>query len=451
MAINSFELIIERESGLPRDIGPVTWLWMAIGGGISMGLIQGETLARYLAGPWVWLCYLMAAGVTGLLVLALRDIALQGTPASGFAGYVEAQLGGYAGFVVRMSYFCAFLLLLGSELVLLGHYLAVILGAASWLWSLLLLVLMSLVQYLGTCSFARLLSGFNFFKLMILLAFISIGLWLVCSGGASVAGPDWHFPQEDWPWLSLAGAFLLALFSFQGVELLSLTAAQAQEPAQTLASRLGKGAGLAIALYLLTMLVSVWLVPWQSAPTREAPLLGLMRMAQIDDAKRIFDVFLVLFSLGVWYVQLHVASRLLFSLARAGMAPARLGRLDGRGTPALAVLVTAGLVLIIFLLSRHWPAELELLVIGVAGTGILLSWACVFAARSTPTVWREEGMLAGCRGLAGLALLIIALVLMPVSGLYENSLWLGVLFQVIICCIYFFVNPRRFFISFQWR
>lgn len=150
-------------------------------------------------------------------------------------------------------------------------------------------------------------------------------------------------------------------------------------------------------------------------------------------------------------MQLHVASRLLFSLARAGMAPARLGRLDGRGTPALAVLVTAGLVLTIFLLSRHWPAELELLVIGVAGTGILLSWACVFAARSTPTVWREEGMLAGCRGLVGLALLIIALVLMPVSGLYENSLWLGVLFQVIICCIYFFVNPRGFFISFQWR
>jgi L-asparagine transporter-like permease len=77
---------------------------------------------------------------------------------------------------------------------------------------------------------------------------------------------------------------------------------------------------------------------------------------------------------------LYVASRMVFSLARTGWAPANLGRLNHEGSPQNAVLHSSFGILFALALVLFVPKNAFRYMLGAAFTGMILSWLVSLAA-----------------------------------------------------------------------
>jgi L-asparagine transporter-like permease len=75
---------------------------------------------------------------------------------------------------------------------------------------------------------------------------------------------------------------------------------------------------------------------------------------------------------------LYLTSRMLFSLARGGYAPAALGRLGKRGTPVTALLASSiGMVAALFL-ERRYSGTAYVYMLGSAFFGGIFVWLMIF-------------------------------------------------------------------------
>src|SRR6202035_3311116 len=75
---------------------------------------------------------------------------------------------------------------------------------------------------------------------------------------------------------------------------------------------------------------------------------------------------------------LYLTSRMLFSLARGGYAPAGLGRLSKRGTPVTALLASSiGMVAALFL-ERRYSGTAYVYMLGSAFFGGIFVWLMIF-------------------------------------------------------------------------
>jgi L-asparagine transporter-like permease len=77
---------------------------------------------------------------------------------------------------------------------------------------------------------------------------------------------------------------------------------------------------------------------------------------------------------------LYVSSRMLFSMARSGWAPARLGQLNAHGSPKLAVLVSSYGIVVALVLEKWAPADAFEFILRAAFFGMMLSWVVSLAA-----------------------------------------------------------------------
>ena len=75
---------------------------------------------------------------------------------------------------------------------------------------------------------------------------------------------------------------------------------------------------------------------------------------------------------------LYLVSRMMFSLARGGYAPASLGRVSRRGTPVPALLVSAAGLALAILISFFFPDSAFVYLFGISLFGGLFAWLMIF-------------------------------------------------------------------------
>src|SRR6202007_3416688 len=108
--------IVERESGLHRNLTPRHLSMIAVGGAIGTGLFLGSALSVKLAGPGVILSYTAAAGIALALMWALGEMAIAHPVAGSFGVYAEMYVHPWAGFAMRYSYWLGQVIAIGSEM-----------------------------------------------------------------------------------------------------------------------------------------------------------------------------------------------------------------------------------------------------------------------------------------------------------------------------------------------
>jgi L-asparagine transporter-like permease len=77
---------------------------------------------------------------------------------------------------------------------------------------------------------------------------------------------------------------------------------------------------------------------------------------------------------------LYSASRMLFSLARGGWAPASLGRLNKAGSPQLALVASSYGIVVAVVLEMWVPGNAFVYILSGALFGLMLSWLVSLAA-----------------------------------------------------------------------
>jgi len=133
-------------------------------------------------------------------------------------------------------------------------------------------------------------------------------------------------------------------------------------------------------VYLGAIAVLVGVMPWNRAGVSESPFVTVFRTVNIPGASHLMNFVVLTAALSGANAALYVSSRMLFSMARTGWAPAALGQLNPHGSPKLAVLVSSYGILVALALERWAPRNAFEFILRAAFFGMILSWVVSLAA-----------------------------------------------------------------------
>jgi len=352
---------------------------VGVGGSIGTGLLLGSGAAMEIAGPAAILSFVLAAFSNFAFAMALGELACAHPAAGSFGVYGELYLNSFAGFAARAGYWIGIALNIGAEMVAAATYMAFWFpGVRSYLWILVFSALLLAVNLRSVGSYGRFEFWFSMIKLVTILAFIVIGASLLLTGRVT---PQYNvqggfFPKGFWAPLV---AMTYAVYSFGGSEMVAVASGESRS-ANDIRRAVWMTLGTLTLVYVGAVVVLLGVMPWNHAGVSESPFVTTFRIVKIPHASAVMNFVVLTAALSGANAALYVGSRMVFSLARTGWAPARLGRLNHEGSPRLAVVVTSFGIFISLAMVLWVPANAFRYMIGAAFTGLIVSYLISLAA-----------------------------------------------------------------------
>lgn len=367
------------EQGLHHQLTAGQMTMVAVGGSIGTGLLLGSAAALEIAGPSVILSYFVAAFIAYTVAMALGELASVHPGAGSFGLYGELYLSQYLGFLCRAGYWASIAFSIGAELVASAAYMGYWFPAVpAVFWIFIFSALLLLVNLLSVGAFGRFEFWFSMIKFATIVGFIFAGAALLFGGrmAPQFTANGGFFPKG--PIAPLLAVFL-AIYAFGGVEMLAVTTGESRS-----AKDIPRAAKLTFfllaGLYLGAIIVLVGVMPWNHAGVSESPFVSVLRLAKIPAAAYFMNFVVLTAALSGANAKLYVASRLLFSMARSGWAPATLGKLNTSGSPTWALLVSSFGLLSAPIIEYFVPKQAFLYIMGAAFSGLIFSWVVSLAA-----------------------------------------------------------------------
>jgi L-asparagine transporter-like permease len=436
------------ESGLRHQLSAGQMTMVAVGGSIGTGLLLGSAPAIQLAGPAVILSFVLAAFISWTVALAFGELASTHPAAGSFGVYGDLYLNHWAGFISRAGYWMAIAVSIGAEMVASATYMQLWFPRVPAVaWVLLFSGVLLAINLLSVGDYGRFEFWFAMIKVAVIAAFILLGASLLLSGHAT---PQYTAQGGFFP-LGLAAPLLaitFAIYTFGGVEFVAVSSGESRSPAEV--ARAVRMTFLTLTLlYMGAIIILVGIMPWNRAGVTESPFVTVFRSVNLPGAGHIMNFVVLTAALSGANAALYVSSRMLFSLARTGWAPAAIGRLSAKGSPTLAVVLSSyGIIVALVLEFLKVPRAFEYILRG-AFTGMLLSWIVTLAAhisfrrRLTPEQVAALPMrspLGGWGSMIGLTV-VLAAIGKTWWDSQINSVT-GSILIITLTALYFILNPK---------
>jgi len=377
-----------QEQGLHRRLATWQLTMIAIGGAIGVGLFLGSAVTIQIAGPAVLISYIAGAIVAMIMGYALAEMVSAYPVAGSFGVYADKYVGPWAGFTVRLTYWFAQTVAIGAEVTAVGLYFGYWLPSVpSWVWIMGSSALVLAANAANVKTFGTLESWFAMIKVLAIAAFVVVGGALIVGIGRLGRPPiglsnltaHGGFLPHGWTgvWLALT----LVITSYMGIEGIAVSAGEAEHPEESVPRALRSTIVRLIVLYLLATFVIVTVTPWPtlaqtSGELSGSPFVKVFAEIGIPFAGGIMNFVVISAALSSVNTNLYFSTRMIFSLSRAGYAPALFGRVDPRGVPLQALWASgAGMVAaIVFALKGQ---QEFLLFYGTAVAAMFFVWIAI--------------------------------------------------------------------------
>jgi L-asparagine transporter-like permease len=380
---------VPEVEGLHRRLSQRQLTMMAIGGAIGVGLFLGSSVTIRLAGPAVILSYLLGAGIALIMAYAVTEMAVVHPVAGAFGVYAEKYLNSWAGFSVRATYGAAQIIAIGAEVTAAAIYISYWLpNVPQWIWVVLVSAALVALNAMQVNRLGEFEYWFAMIKVAAIVAFIIVGLALICGVGSGHAVGLSNLTQHGgllpsgWKgvWLSLT----ITVTSFMGVEIIAVTAGEAERPEVTIPRAMRNIVWRLILFYVLAISIMVTMVPWDQAGGSSmlsgSPFVTAFAAAHIPFAAAIMNFVVLTAALSSVNTNLYLSTRMLFSLGRGGYAPEWMGRVSRNGVPHRALLASTAGIIAAILLAIFAPRNAFLMLYGTAVAGMFFVWLVILGS-----------------------------------------------------------------------
>jgi AAT family amino acid transporter len=321
--------------------------------------------------------------------------------AGSFGVYAELYLHPWAGFTVRYTYWAAQCIAIGGEATAIAIYCQWWFpGTPKWLWILAFSCALIYVNARSVGSFGSFEYWFAMVKVVAILLFIVFGATLLggLTGGKPIGFAHLSAHGGFLP-MGLTGvwkAMVFVIFSYLGTEIVAVTAGEAKDPRTAVPQAMRTMVARLILFYLGSMVVLMSIVPWNQiqpgAGVTASPFVKVFQLMGVPAAAHVVNFVVVTAAASSMNCNLYLVSRMMFSLARGGYAPAAFGRVSGRGTPVPALLVSAAGLAFAILVSVRFPEGAFVYLFGISLFGGLYAWLIIFV---THLAFRPQWKAAG--------------------------------------------------------
>ncbi|MEU3541221.1 amino acid permease [Streptomyces paromomycinus] len=356
---------------------------LGLGGVIGAGLFVGSGAGIAVAGPGIVLSYLIAGALAMLIMRMLGEMS-SAMPASGaFSVHAERALGRWAGFSVGWLYWFLLVVVLaveatGAAQIANGWVPAV----PQWGWVLIFMLVFTAANLTAVKSFGEFEFWFATLKVGAIVLFLVLSLLAIFGvlpdteavGLANLTGQGGFLPNG---WQGVVSGVLAVAFAFGGLEVVTIAAAESDDPARNVARAVRSAVWRILFFYVGSMLVVVTLLPWSSMQPGKSPYVAVLDSIGVPGAGQIMNVVVFVALLSALNANLYGSSRMVFSLAERGEAPRSLLKVTAGGVPRRAVLSSVAFGFVSVLLNLLWPDTVFLYMLNAVGAVLLFVWALI--------------------------------------------------------------------------
>ncbi len=381
-----------RSDQLKRSLSHGQMTMIVLGSALGTGLFLGSGGAIALAGPAVILSYAIGSLVAAIIGASTGEMAVRYPVRGGFGSIAGRYLGPYAGYLTRWVYWTITAIITGIELVAVATYLQywwpqLPLWAGIAFFGLVIILLnIRSVGNFGTMEFFL-----SSIKVLALLLFILVGLALVfvgfpghpASGVANLTNDGGFMPNGvEGVWLSLS----VVMFSFGGIEMLSISAAEAKDPVRSVRASAKANMWRLATFYVISLFIVVSIIPWQTAAAQldgsveASPFVLVFSEVGVPAIASITNFIILVAALSAANANLYAGTRLLHSLASEKMAPAPLAQVSKAGIPVRAMWASTSGVLLAILLAVFQPGQAFGLMMALTMVCALTAWTLILLA-----------------------------------------------------------------------
>ncbi len=418
---------------------------IALGGAIGTGLFLGIAQTIKMAGPSVLLGYAVAGAIAFLIMRQLGEMVVDEPVAGSFSYFADKYCGKLAGFMSGWNYWVLYILVSMAELTAVGIYVQYWWpGVPTWASALGFFVIINAISLLNVKAFGEMEFWFAIIKVVAIVGMIGYGGYLLLSGAAgpeaSVANLWQHggfFPNGV---TGLVMAMAVIMFSFGGLELVGITAAEADNPSVTIPKATNQAIYRILIFYVGALGVLLSLYPWQKVVTGGSPFVLIFHALNANVVADLLNIVVLTAALSVYNSGVYCNSRMLFGLARQGNAPRALLSVNRRGVPLAALGVSAASTGICVAVNYFLPGEAFGLLMGLVVSALIINWGMISwihlrfrqqkAATGQRTAFQSLGYpLTNYICLAFLAAILVVMYMTPDLriSVYLIPAWLAVL------------------------
>lgn len=358
---------------------------ISIGGVIGAGLFVGSSAAIAKAGPAVILAYLTTSIMVFLVMRMLGEMAVLEPDTGSFSTYARKAIGPWAGFTIGWLYWWFWVLAIPVEAIAGAQILY------SWFpyfsvstYAFCFIVFLSLANFFSTKSFGEFEFWFSLIKVVAIIAFIIIGV-LAISGfwplAQNVSGVVNLYNNAGFMPHGVGGilaAILITAFSFFGVEIVSIAAAESSNPQQKIRRATNLVLYRIILFFVVSMFIAVALVDWRSPDLQKYGTFQYVLMSlNVPGTKLIIDAVVFIAVASCMNAAIYTSSRMLFRLGTRHEAPSKVTKINYAGVPAVAVFSSTFIGLICCIINYAFPGKVFGLLLSSTGSIALLVYLVI--------------------------------------------------------------------------
>lgn len=391
---------------LKRAMSTRHLVMISLGGAIGTGLFlgSGEVIAQ--TGPiGAIISYFLGGIIAYMVMLCLGELAVHMPESGSFGAYATRYIGPGTGYTMTWLYWLTWSATLGTEFtaaaLLMQEWFP---NVSVWLWTIIFAAFVFCMNMSSTRWFAESEFWLALVKVITVIAFIVLGL-LAIFGAVSYQGYEsaplfsnltaqgW-FPHGLFP---IFATMLIVNFAFSGTELIGVAAGETQDPAKNVPKAINTAIWRLLIFFVGTIVVISALLPHQMAGldaegVSSSPFVTVFNNIGIPYAEDIIRFVIITALLSAANSGLFAASRMMWSLSYKKQLPAVFSKLNHRGIPYVAVIVTMFGAVPGLLSERFAPETIFKNLLGIAAFTMVVVWMSICLSQfNFRRQWYKDG------------------------------------------------------------
>jgi aromatic amino acid transport protein AroP len=358
---------------------------IAMGGAVGTGLFLGSAQVIQSAGPSIILGYAIVGLIAFLIMRQMGEMIVEEPVAGSFSYFSQKYWGRFPGFLSGWNYWVVYILVAMTELTAIAKYI-------HYWWP-------HIPAWVSTLFFFIVVTGFNLgnvkfygesefwlaiIKVTAVISMIVFGLYLLLTAGAdSTASFNnlWQhggFFPHGFSGLFYMLAFLM--FAFGGIELIGMTAAEAENPEKSIPKAINQVIFRILIFYIASLAIIMSLIPWNQLDLGgldKSPFVMIFSQLGIEWAAHLLNFIILTAALSVYNSGMYANSRMLHGLAIQGNAPTIFAKVTQQGVPVPAVVFSSILIFGCVLLNYFIPEQALSHLMYMAVAALVLNWAII--------------------------------------------------------------------------
>ncbi|OPB31827.1 amino acid permease [Bartonella sp. AR 15-3] len=356
-----------HQKKLQRGLGNRHVQLIAISGAIGTGLFMGSGKTISISGPSIILVYAIIGCVLYFVMRAMGELLLSNTEYQSFIDFSAHFLGPKIGFFIGWTYWLCWIVTGTADIIAITNYVQFWWYELNpWIPVLICIVFFLIFNLIAVKLFGELEFWFGLIKIIAILALIVIGSYMIFIGFTSPYGTIsslrnvWNngdiFPQ------GIAGffaGFQISIFSFVGIELAGITAAEVKEPEKVLPKAINSIPIRIVFFYIFSLIVIMSVTPWNQVSADKSPFVDMFLLAGIPTAAGLVNFIVLISAASSANSGIFSTSRMIYGLATKRGAPSFLGKLSKNYVPANALFFSCLCVVLSYTLLLLSPTTIS--------------------------------------------------------------------------------------------